>query len=721
MSAWVQARFHNIVNTLAATRHGIYEELDEPSRMIRLLRLLPGHGDQICCELMVVSLDSHPSYESLSYVWGNPKKTLPITLNNHTVKVTTNLHDALRRLRSKMEPRLVWVDALCINQSNIKEKTIQVGLMGHIYKSCRQVLIWLGDTDLSNAHIVESTFNMTQVLGTKEHATPPGTISVAPHLSQDWDRASPGWKLLINSAWFDRIWTAQEFILAPSAIVIFGENAVSWQTLANVPRYTSRISCAECVTFYINNFGRSPGNFWAIHALQDLRDEHRSRTTTLLGALEAFVNRDASDPRDKVFALLGLVTDWGGQSPMIPDYSLKVLDVYVETAYKAILAEKSLSVLTMSKKSENPLKLPSWVPDWHINLPSRSLIYLWCTETSGWPSDVSKYRKSALALCGKFVNDVIEVGKTIPQDSETRAVGREGSNLTLWGTHADEILEVGQILPEVSKLKYTPRTIAVVGGWLGIAGLAEAPKLTLALDRILRLITNGDFNTDTLTEHSRKAIEKWKTLRYDQGSLDVPSLGPEYSRTHQLEDLEYIESVRNKPNAQKDSQHQLTEPINIIQKWCDFCRMILATGDPDLLTNVDEFTPVMICAAAHYLAWNIVHPDGDGDLGHTSEPDSLGTGYILQFVPAYNGFFITQNGLMGISSGGMCPGDRIFILNSAQCPFILRSLKTQETESTLQRSAGGCYKLVSHCYLDGITRDGALKQYSEAWRQICLH
>jgi hypothetical protein len=82
------------------------------------------------CELEYSSLDHNPIYEALSYTWGDASIKLSILCGNNPFPVTSNLHEALLRLRSEKEARKVWIDAICINQDDIAERNAQVALMG---------------------------------------------------------------------------------------------------------------------------------------------------------------------------------------------------------------------------------------------------------------------------------------------------------------------------------------------------------------------------------------------------------------------------------------------------------------------------------------------------------------------------------------------------------------------------------------------------------------
>ncbi|PMD42116.1 hypothetical protein L207DRAFT_376915, partial [Hyaloscypha variabilis F] len=113
---------------------------------IRVLVLEPGCADDyLKCHLKHVSLDDPLPYEALSYVWGDSNKKDQIHCGNGTLSVTINLHSALRHIRAEETERVVWADAVCINQDDIDERDKQVRLMGQIYRSARQKLVWLGE------------------------------------------------------------------------------------------------------------------------------------------------------------------------------------------------------------------------------------------------------------------------------------------------------------------------------------------------------------------------------------------------------------------------------------------------------------------------------------------------------------------------------------------------------------------------------------------------
>jgi hypothetical protein len=132
------------------------------SRGFRLGILHPSahFPEPITCSLQEFTLDRHPPCEALSYVWGDSKDQAILNILGASLKVTTNLELALRYLRLHDMPQAIWVDAICIGQSNIEERNQQVRLMKDIYSSCDVDLVWIGESDERTQSAIDTVKRM---------------------------------------------------------------------------------------------------------------------------------------------------------------------------------------------------------------------------------------------------------------------------------------------------------------------------------------------------------------------------------------------------------------------------------------------------------------------------------------------------------------------------------------------------------------------------------
>ena len=123
----------------------LYEPL-VGSYSTRVITLLPSASreDRVEVSLEEVDLGSSPSYEALSYAWGDPSQKVALQCHGKDLYVTPNCESALRHLRKDSSVRTLWVDAICIDQSSIDDRNQQVRIMGDIYSKASLVLIWLG-------------------------------------------------------------------------------------------------------------------------------------------------------------------------------------------------------------------------------------------------------------------------------------------------------------------------------------------------------------------------------------------------------------------------------------------------------------------------------------------------------------------------------------------------------------------------------------------------
>lgn len=163
-----------------------------PEGSIRLLRILPATAELSPIECEVVrcnrldSASTHP-YEALSYVWGSADTPRAISIGNHNVPVGMNLHAALSHLRDRAVERFMWIDALCINQEDPKEKARQVQFMAKIYAKANRVTVWLGEAANDSDEALEE---LRQTAAKQSNFTDHETAIFA----------------LLQRPWFQRLW-----------------------------------------------------------------------------------------------------------------------------------------------------------------------------------------------------------------------------------------------------------------------------------------------------------------------------------------------------------------------------------------------------------------------------------------------------------------------------------------------------------------------------------
>lgn len=343
------------------------------AREFRLFLLASGdENESIDGAILHVSLDDHPSYEALSYTWGNRVSLHPINVNGCTLMVTRNLLAALKRLRLPDQDRYLWVDAICINQSDISERNHQVKQMHWMYQLAERVVIWLGE------HSEDSRLAIHQ-LDMISNLDPKDCVSQLREMT-GFDRhlpMGPTFGKPIDSfflrPWWSRVWVMQEVVWASKIIMVCGDQELSWDMLLRAHLVT-RFAEKSMRTHY--------GGYFMSVSIWDMFLHHifvvNSTSNSLEYTLAGVRIRNATDPRDKVFAILNIIplNEWPGK----PDYTKNVVDVFTDVVKHVILKTKKLEILRSCERIKTivgrqdhlrkeyqlspTVDLPSWAPDW---------------------------------------------------------------------------------------------------------------------------------------------------------------------------------------------------------------------------------------------------------------------------------------------------------------------------------------------------------------------
>jgi hypothetical protein len=311
-----------------------YRPLHQDGGGIRLLCLYPGEFyDSIRCDLFHVSLDSDIEYDALSYTWASEDGDASLSQRiscaylgdeeTAGLLVTSNCAAALRRLRFTSQERVLWIDAIAIDQTNQQERNHQVELMAKIYSGASQVLVYLGEEDLG--------------FGSRG-------------LWLDSEKRYTALKKLFAKRWVSRVWVIQEVALAQRLIMITG--GVLCQMDENL---MSRIR------------GRSRAYGLQVPGPLAWDPLVSAPTRDLLTMLDMTRNCLSTDPRDRVYGLLGLTGE--RLQGLIPvNYSQSVEEVLTRTAAAIIISREDFEILTYvsssPRTSHTRNSLPTWAPDW---------------------------------------------------------------------------------------------------------------------------------------------------------------------------------------------------------------------------------------------------------------------------------------------------------------------------------------------------------------------
>jgi hypothetical protein len=418
-----------------------YATLQHPDS-IRLLVLIPGEMDSpIQTYLAEFRLQENPPYEAVSYTWANEEGdcslSSQIRCGDARLWVTKNCELALRYLRETDSERILWVDAICINQKDVDERGHQVGIMRDVYSEAARVLIWLGEESKDRGPRLSHTGNSIsssaldiasgppssadsycgKISGHKERRNDDGeTISVSEifldflekmaaemkqisRTGQDKKSSSlyqelisqiyEGWRTsaqgagselrrgftdIVNRRWWTRVWVVQEVVAAKSAFLICSKKCTNYYYLFRFYRLVLEDYTTKAVGVW-NSLRLARYHLVAVRrALKANGASDQSKA--FLQVANRARHLIASNPRDNVFAVLGLSDKFKSLVPS-PDYNKTTTEIFTDVAKSLLNLTKSLSVLEYATSTTTVIDHPSWVPYWsnspvvHFSINSR--------------------------------------------------------------------------------------------------------------------------------------------------------------------------------------------------------------------------------------------------------------------------------------------------------------------------------------------------------------
>lgn len=348
-----------------------YSPLDPEENNIRVLDLFPGRSDErLSGVLRVVSLDTKPLYEAVSYTWGRSSEDKSIRINkSYNVKVTDNLFVALKRFRGQFAKRTLWIDSICIDQLNVHEREHQVSKMGVIYKLSTTVLIWLGEY--------------------------PNPSSV-----DQWQMRRPHWKrkgntLMLNSRgrkfstaldcairntqprWLDRAWVVQEFVLAQEKLLCFGPISMAY----DVVHIIDLLTLSPQPLPYLRAFHERTSDMAQLK--YGLGDKRQSICEAALYTSTA----SCSESHDKVYSLFSLIDET--ETRLIEcKYTRPFAETFARATFASISAQNAFTILELVNCTNRVMEdLPTWAVDFNVaQCPTEGRIHQRIRGAVHWPT-----------------------------------------------------------------------------------------------------------------------------------------------------------------------------------------------------------------------------------------------------------------------------------------------------------------------------------------------
>ncbi|RGP65875.1 heterokaryon incompatibility [Fusarium longipes] len=400
----------------------IYKSLDRLDKdgSFRLVEIAPGHGsEKLECRLHISNWRTS-QYEALSYCWGDPTPCHQILMNGLPFGTANELHNALLHLRYPDKPRFLWVDAMCINQEDDKEKSQQIRFMREIYRSASNTIVWLGECPdeyldnqervyaRNNSHHLISSLVGPERFATKDwtyteaiflfanslqHAIPSSVADqrrdLVAGLSMDESLSDPV-RSLSDRPWWTRMWTLQELVVSRNITIQVDKYSIEWEKWCFLMDSVNPVNML------------SPSNLYgALKRSRDdyQRNEHVGGPDGLLELLYMFRHKECTQKPDMLYALLGLVRPQ--DCFVIPDTTKSFQVVFRDFIKGYINHYGSLVVLDTIGLCIAPYATSHWEPSW-TRIRDRD-----DAPRSFWRSNLIALDPGVENRFGKIENDVL--------------------------------------------------------------------------------------------------------------------------------------------------------------------------------------------------------------------------------------------------------------------------------------------------------------------------
>lgn len=628
-----------------------YTALNENNREIRLLEIHGPGADlfEIRCSILVTSLNNAPEYTALSYCWGDISNERTIWLDDANLLVTSNLFSALLELRTRPGVKQLWVDAICINQSNHFERNQQVPLMRDIYGGAKLTIVWLGEASENSGLAFRLIRAWSDARDNFEK------FLQQCHFAFDAEM----WKevrQLAQRPWWSRVWVYQEYVVSKHVLFMCGTDLMhsgvfrgARQSWRDIPSIAERISHEDLRKALKPGTGHIDELDYQrmLYERRYIREQNNKQleditSMDLLGLIEFTASMEATNPRDKLYALLGV--DDTRDVVVSVNYEDPVNKVYTDFAINYITTKSSLELLKVAGigYSESHSQLPSWVPDLQtgnkrgqnltnkLNCASGSYKRIHCIDAD----------RQSLSVIG-FVCDFI--------------IANDSSHEVPWNSRHEKWAELA-----LNSTRAHPTGISRV----------QAFFRTMIADDTRYGYGNPDFAHE---EEREKFFNLAKGFMSYSGMISAKIYEGSPVLTEKFQKWE--EKVRR--NSRYAARLQ--------------CFLRLIPDEPVTKTDRELLEPFLQSINAY------------GELNWPYDTEPLTYDEELKFASRYvahaseatgkKGFFISDKGYMGLGPALIENGDKICIIFGCPHPLLLRT-----------RNMGKTFSLVGEAYVYGMMR-----------------
>jgi hypothetical protein len=298
----------------------VYTEL--PTRKsVRLLKLTSGSGKgNLSCSLEVIDdYNNAPKYHCLSYCWGETSaiNLTNLECNGTVIAITKNLHAALTQISRNGQTQYLWADAISINQADIPERNQQVAIMDEIFQHSERVYVWLGPGTSETARaiaaiekiamLVYKSFNPPSAIADWIHALSANSqkrVLIRKHTALKYTDLTPiAWRAFRDfmlAPWFTRVWVIQEVRKQKDVWMLCGQHDIKWDCVCLASAWCSRVD----LDFWAAEWSSTLIPFRQATVNVTFMWDTAWSASSFLDILNASIFFQATDPRDKIFAML---------------------------------------------------------------------------------------------------------------------------------------------------------------------------------------------------------------------------------------------------------------------------------------------------------------------------------------------------------------------------------------------------------------------------------